>query len=524
MMPAVLAAQDRAAEAVAAPAPIRAQDGKVLLRMADLRAVGERAVARVEVPLSDLPVLGTSPAQDSPAHGLLRDLVAAGQAAGNLGDLYDNRDRGHSRLSPEAHPQLTHIQYDAELRAADADYGAAGPILFEAPVIGNSSTAVAAGPFWRSLPRLVLASPIGPRWLYQNYLAGQIHVYPCHRDHDPGTGDLIPANTPLLLISRGSSRSDQPHLQALAMILAAFPADTKAMLLRSGRLSASVQAIFRQGFAQGARRDLFRTGAAHPSVFSAREMDLLAMVRMAQGLAPDTVPPRIALRMVSEDLGRPGIDLFGEGLSEALFDTPAAIARIWRSGHARREMVVAAQAEDAPAGAMFDWHLLRGDRTRVRIEPLDSHGSRARLTLDWQNPMPVAGERNLVSSRIDIGVFLRRDGMQAMPGLISVLLPHHETRRYGAGPDGQLRLESRDFRLRADGYADPVLFPRMAWRDVYTYDAAGQMQGWVRESAQGQARFDAQGRYLSQTGPVTVRYPVGADAQAVPEMQWQPAG
>ena len=50
------------------------------------------------------------------ARDLLREHVRRGRAAGNHGDLYDNRDRGHSALKPEDHPQLAHV----DLRARGA--------------------------------------------------------------------------------------------------------------------------------------------------------------------------------------------------------------------------------------------------------------------------------------------------------------------------------------------------------------------------------------------------------------------
>ena len=204
------------------PGLLVAEGGTLLVRRAALSrgGPGGRPLARVQIPERGAPVL--DPEAGGPAARRLRRLVHEGRAAGNHGDLYENRDRGHSRLPAEAHPQLTHVAYEAGMRKARLDYGLAGPVIFDAPLIGNSSTAAKHGAFWRSLPRMALTRPDGPRLLYQNYLAGQIHVYPEHRDHDPEHGDLIPANTPFFLVSQGSSYSDRPHLRALAMILAAL--------------------------------------------------------------------------------------------------------------------------------------------------------------------------------------------------------------------------------------------------------------------------------------------------------------
>ncbi|MGF6862343.1 hypothetical protein ABIE69_002929 [Rhodobacteraceae bacterium MBR-64] len=484
--------------------------GVVLVRRAALLPLGPggRLLARVKIPETSEPVLGAD--LRDPAHRLLWQMVFEGRAAGNHGDLYENRDRGHSRLPPDAHPQLTHVAYDEAARADGLDYGLAGPVIFEAPLIGNSSTAVRAGPLWRSLPRLALTEDKGPLTLYQNYLAGQIHVYPEHRDHDPEHGDLIPANTPFFFVSQGSSGSDRPHLGALAMILAALHPETKAFLYETQLLAATVQMIFRRSLAPVLSREAYRSGLAHPSVIPRDQINLVRMVQLANALTPATVPPLVRMAVLEEDEAIEGIDYFGEGLSERLFDTPVAIARIWRSHAWRRSMVVSVEAtRDLQARAPeFHWRVLRGDPARTRIEPLDARGLRARITLEWQAPRPVPGRPDILSNRVDIGVFARSGDHDSMPGLISILLPQHEVRRYGPGPDGEMRIESRDFRVPEGGYADPVLFAQSDWRDVYRYDAMGALQGWDRQGAGAALRFDAAGRLRTAAGWVAVRHVV----------------
>lgn len=503
---------------------LSARDGTVLVRRVDLWPLGSggRLLARVQIPESSVPVLGP---ERAPAHRLLRQMMSEGRAAGNDGDLYENRDRGHSRLPPGAHPQLTHVVYDDEARAAGLDYGLAGLILFDAPVIGNSSTAIREGPLWRSLPRLALTQAQGPLALYQNYLAGQVHVYPEHRDHDPTHGDLIPAATPFFIISQGSSGSDRPHLEALAMIFAALRPETKSFLHQNQLLAPTVQMIFRRSLAPVRSREMYRSGLAHSSVIQRDQINLVRMVQLANALTPETVPPMVRLAVLDETGAREGIDYFGAGLDERLFDTPVAIARIWRSFGYRRSMVVSAEATRDLQGRVpeFAWRVLRGDPARTRIEPLDARGSRARITLDWQLPRPVPGRPDIRSNRVDIGVFARVGDYDSMPGLMSILLPQHETRRYGAGPDGAMRIESRDFRVPEGGYADPILFPQAEWRDVYRYDPAGALQGWDREGVEGAMQFDAAGRLITAEGLRRVRHVVERPGDAVPYLDLRPA-
>jgi len=469
-----------------------ARGGTVLITPQNTLALlpGNRRLARVVFPRSDIPVVVPvlGPRLNQPGHQLLRRLYAAGKAAGNDGDIYENRDRAHSRLPPEAHPQLTHVVYGDSFQARNLDYGGAVQMLFDAPLIGNSSTALAAGPLWRSLPRLMLTingktgfRP-GPQNLYQNYAAGQIHVYPEHRDHDDELGDLLPANTPYYLISKGSSGSDQPHLQALAMILAALRPDTKAFLRQADLIAPTVQMIYRRarvGVRSGAA---YLSGAAHPSVFDARDIDLVRMVGLANAIPPDAVPPMVRLRVTEDMKAREGVDYFGQGLSEVLFDTPSAIARVWRSRAGQRRMVVSAEATRDPNGRKlsFNWVLLRGDPARVTLTPLTPDGARVQIDLIWQAPRAAPGTPDVISSRIDIGVFANNGVYDSAPAFISVLLPRHETRRYETGPDGQLRVASIDWGPRDGVYADPLIFSEIPWRDDYHYDAAGQITGWTR--------------------------------------------
>ncbi len=108
-----------------------------------------------------------------------------GSGAGNYGDLYDNRDRGHSKLQPGLFPQVARVQYGDEARAAGIDRAMNTMMLFNAPTVGNASLADTAGPLWRSLPRDALTRANQVAVLALQYAANQIYVYPEHHDHDP---------------------------------------------------------------------------------------------------------------------------------------------------------------------------------------------------------------------------------------------------------------------------------------------------------------------------------------------------
>jgi hypothetical protein len=444
------------------------------------------------------------------ARDLLREHWRRGRAAGNWGDLYDNRDRGHSALDLAAHPQLTPVRYAPAARAADLDYGLNDRILFDRPVVGNSSTAV-MGPLWRSLPRLAMtrADGTGPLRLWQNASSNALYVHPAHKDY--GKVDLFPANTPYMLVSHGSSGSDQPFLEAVAMILAAFRPETKARLVDQGLVVPTVQMVFRRSLQNVTSRALYFSGAAHPTAFEAWNVNPARMVSLANSIAPDAVPPQVRIRVLEEDLGREGVDFFGAGLSEQLFDTPAAVARLWRSKAGRRSMLVTAEDTRDPNGRplSFEWHLLQGDPGKVRIEPLDG-GRRARITLDWHDPFRISEENPVISSRIDVGVFVNNGVHDSAPAILSWYCPPEEARAYAPGPDGTPRILSLD---RADpareAYVDPMLFARADWRDVYRYDAAGRPAGWTRHRpGRAPEDFTAEGARLLPRADGTAAEPV----------------
>ncbi|MBA3325660.1 MAG: hypothetical protein H0T41_10525, partial [Rhodobacteraceae bacterium] len=426
------------------------------------------------------------------ARDLLREHVRRGRAAGNHGDLYDNRDRGHSALEPEAHPQLTHVTYAPAAQAADLDYGLNDRLLFDRPTLGNSSTAITGGPHWRSLPRQALTRPdgAGPMRLWQTASANHVYVHPAHRDYGGRNGDLFPANTPYLIVSRGSSGSDKPFLEALALTFAAFRPDAKAAMAAAGMVNSTVQMVLRRSLRDVTSREIYFSGAAHPAAFDGWQVNPARMVSLANSIKADALPAEARIRVVEETLGAEGVDYFGAGLSERLFDTPQAVARVWRSSAGRRRMILSAEdSRDANGRPLnFEWRLLQGDPAKVKIEPLDG-GARARVTLDWHDPFRISEENDQLTSRVDIGVFANNGVHDSAPAILSWAFPAHETRRYAPGPDGAPRIASIDYADagKAATYADPLIYPRAAWRDAYRYAADGRPLGWTRHRPSGDA-------------------------------------
>lgn len=493
----------------APPVPALLAEGRAPVTAANTRWNPESGRLETGFAVPPGPWAPVAPARKVAAYEILRDRAKAGRAAGNHGDLYDNRDRGHSVLDPALNPQLARTDYASEARAADIDYGLADRILFDRPTLGNSSTALTGPLFWRSLPRQAMTQSdgAGPFRLWQTAAANALYVYPAHKDFGPDSGDLFPANLPYILVSRGSSGSDKPFLEAVALAYAALRPETKAKAVEAGILVPTVQMIFRRSLRNVTSRASYLSGDAHPAAFEGFQINAARMVSLAGSIAADALPAEVRIRVESEELGTEGVDFFGQGLTEQLFDTPAAIGRIWRSQTGRRVMVVsAADSRDVNGRPLtFTWALLQGDAGKVRIEPLDG-GTRARITLDWQDPFRISEEVPLLTSRVDIGVFASNGVHDSAPAILSWYFPPDATRSWETGPDGAPRLTAIDHRRPAGPYVDPALFPAADWEDRLTWGTDGRLAGWTRlRDGAAPEEFDATGRRrVGESGTVAV--------------------
>ncbi|MEY8830413.1 hypothetical protein AB9K34_18725 [Sedimentitalea sp. XS_ASV28] len=473
--------------------------GELTLTPGDLTRLGSGPmIAREFEGLAADPALpAIERADESDLARQLRGLVARGVSQGFDRILYDNRDRDHSTLGPSRFPNLTFLRYAPDLVAAGIDYGLAGPVLIPGLVFGNSSTAMTSGADARSLVRHAMTAPGGAARAYRDYISNSIYIYPEHRDHD--AVDLYPANWPYTIVSQGSSGSDYPFMDAVAMTLAAFPADTRATLMAHGLIAPTVQMIMRRNLQGVKTRAEYLSAIAHPTVFAGERLRPGRMVGQAAAMRPEEVPPQVRLRVVAEDFGQSaGL----AGLDEHLFTTPSAIARIWRGPAWQRQMTVSADSTLDPNGnaLTFDWVLLRGDPAKVRIEPQGQDGRSARITLNWHDPFVLPprdpqAEQGLETSRVDIGVFAWNGYSDSAPALISISFPTHQNRVYETVQGAAPRLVSVDYDARGRGaYYDPRLHWSAPWRDRFSYAPDGALTGWTRTTVDGQEDYGASGQ------------------------------
>ncbi len=374
-----------------------------------------------------------------PVGELLKQWYKEGTAAGNVGDYYDNRDGDHSPLNLGLFPQLLAVKYSADdikLRK----HWAAQSVIHRAVVFGNSSTSApptAGG----SNPRSYYCHPRGLPFLAEEYAKNNLYIYPEHRDHDPGHngkgdgfGDLYPTNTPYLLISQGSSGSDQPFMRAVPLTLAAFRPEVKKKLTDDGALMPTLQMILRSTNKHLKGPDDYLTGKAHPSVFEGSWVDELAMIKLAHSLEPSSLPPLVQLKVVEEDPATPDQDYFELGVTEKMADTSAAIARIHRSKERTRRLVVSAEGSRdlKRAPLTFKWVILRGDPERIQIKPRNKEGSVAEVTVAYHQRRPVAAGAPLESNRVDIGVFVHNGIYHSAPAFVTFYTLDCESRTYDA--------------------------------------------------------------------------------------------
>ncbi len=373
---------------------------------------------------------------------LLKLWFNEGSAAGLDRITYENRDGAHSQLNTAEWPQLRVFKPSEEEKKLGAAPGAAVTVRPLA-LIGNASMAAPADR-GGSIPRLYQATPAGMNFLSNQYLNNNLFFYPSHQDHKAGWngvggwGDLYPANVPWVVISQGSSGSDQPFLRAFIAATAALSPDTQRRLVSARLLMPVLQSLFRQSNKPVRAQEDYFTGAAHPPVFRSEDIDEERFVRAAHGLTPFAIPPLAVLAVKSETPeslnGRDFFELQSIN-NEKLADSPSVIARIFRGSGYQREMTVSAHRSYDISGhpLQFRWALLQGDTRRVKIEP-SSDGAEAKVTIAWHPDIHSAA--GLTSHRVDIGVFATNGLSWSAPAFITFFMLPNELRFYGA--DGRL--------------------------------------------------------------------------------------
>ncbi len=368
---------------------------------------------------------------------LLNQWQTEGTAAGLGALMYENRDGGHSMLDVKVYPQLQLLNPTVEEKASKHDIGPAS-LVRQFPVFGNCSMAAPADK-GGSLPRMYLLAQSGFDFLNNQYLHNNLYFYPEHQDYDsgyngqPGWGDLYPANSPYMVISQGSSFTDQPFLQAFLATTAAFTPETQALLIKSHALAPTLQSIFRKSNRMVKSDEDYLNGKAHPPVFDGAQIDEEKMVLLAHGMTRATLPPVVILNILKEDSMTADKHFFEASniKDEKLGTSLGAIARVFRGTTQQRHYTLSAKksADFMQRPLTIKWVLLQGDPNLVKIEP-SNDGMESNITVSWHPE--IRADTGITSHRVDIGVFANNGTGWSAPGLFSIYMLPNEARFYDA--------------------------------------------------------------------------------------------
>lgn len=319
--------------------------------------------------------------------------LAPASAGGNTGDLYMNRDMGHSMLDVASFPGITTVRLDEEgrRRGMDVDFP---NVLFPYPVFGNASRAFVSGVFWRSIPRalMTIESRRMPT-MAKFYLSNQIWAFPSHADTPPiGThGDIFASVSPYWMVTAGRSYSDRPYLRGALRASAAFSTETKAELVRRGLLAPTIMTLVRKSLVGVSGEDDYLGPKAHPTALPPNALDVNRLVAAAAALKPENIPPLAPITLAA------GRTKDVPSLPEATYITPFAVAMVMRSSDEVREFLIAAGGDKDVEYAFTQTHGVGVDVKIERPKP-----SIAKVTLNRKGLSP--------TNRVDIAVFARRSG------------------------------------------------------------------------------------------------------------------
>lgn len=223
--------------------------------------------------------------------------LAPGERGGNTGDLYMNRDAGHSRLVVTNFPGITEVKLDQTGRARQMDLDFPN-IKFPYPVFGNCSRAYLHPVYWRSIPRAMMTSDTRRLATMSSlYTSNQIWVFPANADFPPvGTnGDVFASMAPYWLVTQGRSWSDQYYLRAALEASRSFDPATKRDIVARRLLAPTIMTLIRKSLKGVKSEDDYLTEKAHPTCMPPNGLDLARLKKLSKEMRASKVPPLVRL-------------------------------------------------------------------------------------------------------------------------------------------------------------------------------------------------------------------------------------
>lgn len=356
-------------------------------------------------PMASFPASGTfGNAVTLGAHNLSWDFDAgafearmkmeAGERKTHTGELYMNRDGGHSMLVVTNYPGLTQVKLDQEGRSKGMDLDFPN-MLFPCPVYGNASRAWTQGPYWRSIPRALMTTESRRMKTMQKfYLSNQIWAFPAVNDFNFADtncfGDVFASQTPYWIATQGASWSDQYYLKAALAASAAMRSDVKAEVVRRGLLAPTIMAIVRKSLKTVNADGDYLTPAAHPTAFPPNGLDMAKLKKLAGELKASSIPPVAAIAKVAPAKGA------GEtAWPELTYASLCAWAWVLRAEETERVFEIKA----AGAGE-FAFAVVHDDLGAAKV--VKTKPDTAVVTIDKT--------KMSVTNRVDVAVFGRNPG------------------------------------------------------------------------------------------------------------------
>ena len=434
-------------------------------------------------------------AYQGPEAAQINAWLREGTAAGTAGLLYVNRDNDTQAFDLARFPGMARLGYATEVTDRKLSIGLPNTLFSQpghdalVPVIGHSAMGYLNSAYWRSQPRAIccdreqaLRQPI-------LLLGNQLFFYPTFSDYTVQGGDLFPANLPCLIAVAGQSGAERPFVEAAAAALAAMRPETRTELARHGLLMPALSMLFRASQKTLRDRRDYLTGRAHPAVFDGNRLDTARLVEAAHALTTNDLPPLVLIDVRRETPMRAGLDFFDVADSEQLFDTPVAVARVFRGIARTRTYEIHAQC--ARSDARIHWVVLHGDPAKVTFTPSPTNAALVTVTVAHHEPFdtPLDSDTRIRTARVDIGVIAETAATFSMPAILSICFLANEYRLYTE--DGRPRVI--DYTRPQAGYTDPLLSVTRRWKDVFDYDAQGGFTGWRRFRGFNTEYFTAHG-------------------------------
>lgn len=322
---------------------------------------------------------------------LARLKFATGRVDTWTGDLYMNRDGGHSPIEVSDYPGLTEVRFDAEGRRRGLDRNAPN-VLYPYPTFGNCSMAIVNTPYWRSIPRALMTTEARQlKTMEKLYLSNQFWVFPSNQDTLPvGTnGDVFASIAPYWLTTAGRSFSDKPYVRAALLASGSLKKDVKKEIVRRHLLAPTIQTLIRKSLSAVANEADYLSFKAHPTAFPPNGIDTNRLIAAARKLSLAAIPPIVG---VVAELAPPKDDPVWPELT---YRSTCAWGYVFRAEDKIRSCIIRARGAKE-----FRFVHTHGLNVEVKVEPIALNA--ARITIDRTKMSPV--------NRVDIAIFGRNPG------------------------------------------------------------------------------------------------------------------